>query len=375
MPAHPARKQLQKELAVYVKPETIKGMILFVVDISMYILAIVLVLASSSWILKLIGGIIAGIKMANLSTLAHDAAHNSLTGSRTLNKYLAIIGFTPGLFNYALWLHDHHFLHHRKTNEEHPDSYVPLSKQEYDALTAFGKFKYRMYRAPTIWIFGLYYIIERWWKVKFFPRAHMPRQVQRQAWFQFSYLMLYISAYLILLVIAPLYSSTSTLEAVIYGFVIPFYVYQTLYSFTVFVQHNHYRIPWFKEARPREGDGQQAYITVQLVFPKWLSTAVHNVYDHTAHHVHPAIPSYHLPAAQDKLNKMIGGRAVISKFSLGWLYSLMRRCKLYDHENHYWTDFDGNPTTRVTLASAEDNPELYQGKTERRQRLGELAVS
>jgi omega-6 fatty acid desaturase (delta-12 desaturase) len=370
MQSIPTRKQIQKELAVYIKPNTTHGVVLFVADILMYILAIVLVLASSSWILKLIGGIIAGIKMANLSTLAHDAAHNSLTKSRKINKYIAIVGFTPGLFNYALWLHDHHFLHHRRTNQDHPDSYVPLSRQEYDALSAFGRFKYRLYRAPSIWIFGLYYIVERWWKAKFFPRKHMPVHVQRDAWFQFAYLVTYLASFLALLIMAPLYSPSSTLEALMYGFVLPFYVYQTLYSFTVFVQHNHCRVPWFKDKRPRDGDGQQACITVQLVFPKWFSTAVHNVYDHAAHHVHPAIPSYQLPAAQEKLNELLGDRAVVSRFSFSWLYGFMRRCKLYDYERHYWTNFEDEATTRVTLASHQDHTEIKYAKTDRRRSIG-----
>jgi omega-6 fatty acid desaturase (delta-12 desaturase) len=366
----PSRKQLQTELTVFIEPHTIKGVALFVVDILMYVFAIMLVLASSSWILKLAGGILAGIKMANLTTLAHDAAHNSLTRSKTLNKYIAIIGFTPGLFNYALWLYDHHFLHHRKTNEEHPDSYVPLSKEEYESLTSFAKFKYRMYRAPSICIFGLYYIVERWWRAKFFPRLHMPFKVQRDAWRQFAFLIVYLGSFLTLLILAPLYSSTSSIEAVVYGFAIPFYIFQSLYSFTVFVQHNHCRIPWFKGRRPQEGDGQQVYITATLMFPKWFSTPVHNVYYHAPHHIHPAIPSYHLPAAQDRLNELIGERAIVSQFSFGWLYDLMRRCKLYDYERHYWTDFEGNQTTRVTLASHMNHSDLQYEGTERRLSFG-----
>ena len=366
----PSRKQLQTELTEFIKPSTAKGVALFVIDMSMYLMAIALVLATEIWWLQLVGAIVAGIKMANLSTLAHDAAHNSLTRSRKLNKYLAIAGFTPALFNYALWLHDHHFLHHRKTNEEHPDSYVPMSQKEYEALSAFDRFKYRLYRAPSIWFFGLYYIVERWWKVKFFPRALMPPAVQRDGWKQFSYLMIYLGAFLALLLAAPLYSPSGSLEALIFGFVIPFYVYQSLYAFTVFVQHNHCRVPWFKGKRPQEGDGQQAYITVQLVFPKWFSTPVHNVYDHAAHHIHPAIPSYQLPAAQVRLNDMLGERAIVSKFSFGWLYDTMRRCKLYDFERHCWTDYAGNPTTRVTLASYEDRAPLDYDGAERRRGAG-----
>ena len=366
MQSIPSRKQLQTELAVFIKPDTTKGIALFVIDFLLFVFAIVLVLASSSWILKLAGGIIAGIKIANLVTLAHDAAHNSLTGSRVLNKYIAILGFAPGLFNYSLWLHDHHFLHHRKTNEDHPDSYVPLSREEYDSLSAFQKFKYRLYRAPSVWFFGLYYIVERWWIVKFFPRRYMPRKVQQDGWRHFGFLMVYLVSFLTLLILAPLYSPTGSIEAVVYGFVIPFYIFQSLYAFTVFVQHNHYQIPWFKGKRPQEGDGQQAYITATLVFPKWFSTLAHNIYDHAAHHIHPAIPCYQLPAAQARLEELIGERAIVSKFSFGWLYELMRRCKLYDYERHYWIDFDGNRSTRVTLASETNHSDLPYPGNERR---------
>ena len=366
----PTRKQLQNALAVYVKPDTAQGIQLFVVDLITYILAITLVLASSLWYLQLIGGILAGIKMANLTTLAHDASHNSLTRSKLLNKVIAIVSFAPGLFNYALWLYDHHVLHHHITNEEHPDSYVPLSKQEYDSLTGWNKFKYRMYRVPTIWLFGIYYIVERWSQVKLFPRSYMPERVRRGAWRHFVFLLIYITSYLSLLVMAPLYSQTSTVAALVYGFVVPFYVYQSLYAFTVFVQHNNVRVPWFKGKRPRDGDGQQAYISVQLVFPAWFSWLVHHVYDHAAHHVHPAIPLYELPAAQRKLNEMLGARAVTSKFSFRWLYSTMRRCKLYDYDNHRWTDFSGLPTTRTTLGSVNGGQYDHEIRIERRQQFG-----
>jgi omega-6 fatty acid desaturase (delta-12 desaturase) len=95
MQAVPSRKQLQTELAVFIKPSTAKEVILFVIDVSMYLLAIALVLASSSWILKLVGGILAGIKMANLSTLDHDAVHNSLTRSKTSTSILPSSDLPP----------------------------------------------------------------------------------------------------------------------------------------------------------------------------------------------------------------------------------------------------------------------------------------
>jgi omega-6 fatty acid desaturase (delta-12 desaturase) len=31
---------------------------------------------------------------------------------------------------------------------------------------------------------------------------------------------------------------------------------------------------------------------------------------------------------------------------------IVRRCKLFDYENHRWTDFDGTPTTPRLLPSS-----------------------
>ncbi|HYA38478.1 MAG TPA: fatty acid desaturase [Candidatus Methylomirabilis sp.] len=350
----PSASEIRSQLAGFAKPDTRKGAVLFLVDLFMYLGAITAVLFAP-WILaKLAAGVVAGIKMGNLITLAHDAAHNSLTSSRKLNKLIAVVSFTPGLFNYRLWIYDHHNLHHQKTNEDHPDSYTPLSKNEFDALSYWGKIKQRFYRLPTLWVFGIYYIVERWWQVKFIPRARIPAEVRRESWPHAIYLVGYLLIFLALLAYAPTYSDTPLLQAILFGFVVPFYVFQSLFAFTVYVQHTHPRVAWFKGRPDRNGDGRQDLISVNLVFPKWYSYLTHYVYDHAAHHVNPAIPCYRLPEAQAKLNEMLGPLAVSEKFSFAWLRQAQRRCKLYDFEQHRWLDFEGRPTSRVTLSFEAD---------------------
>jgi omega-6 fatty acid desaturase (delta-12 desaturase) len=354
MQAIPTASQVRIALFEFAKPDTKKGLFLFLIDFASYLGALVAVLFAPWLLVKLGAGIFAGVKMANLATIAHDAAHNSLTSSRTLNKLIAIVSFTPGLFNYRLWLYDHHSLHHHKTNEDHPDSFTPLSKNEFDSLSWLGKIKHKIYRMPSLWIFGIYYIRERWWKAKFFPRTRMPEWVRRKAWPHTIYLIAYLMFFLLLLWEAPSYCNTNTLEAILFGFILPFYVFQSLFSFTVYVQHTHPKIAWFKSKPDRKVNGRQDLISVNLIFPKWFSHFAHHVYDHAAHHVHPAIPCYHLADAQAKLNEMIGPSAVMEKFSFAWLKQVQTRCKLYDYEKHRWLDFEGQPTSRITLASNID---------------------
>ena len=341
MIATPSAKEVRKALSEYAIPETSAGVVIFLVDFASYIAAIALVLFAPWLILKIIAGIFAGAKMANLATIGHDSAHNILTKSRQLNKWIAIASFTPGLFNYRLWIYDHHNLHHHNTNELHPDSYTPLSLLEYKNLSKWQQVKYRFYRSTSLWSFGVYYIFERWSQVKCFPRSNMPKHVQKAAWPHSLYLIVYFLAFIALLISAPLYSKTTALVAIICGFIIPFYIFQSLFAFTVFVQHTHPRVIWFKNKPNRNEEGRQDYISVQLKFPKFLSLLMHHVYDHAAHHAHIGIPCYKLPEAQVKLNTLIGENAISEPFTFAWLKQVKRHCKLYDYENQQWLDFDG----------------------------------
>lgn len=350
----PSASRVRTELSVFAKPETRRGLAVFLLDMALYLAAIAVVLFAPWLWLKLVAGIFAGLKIANLVTIGHDAAHNCLTSSRGLNKFVAIASFTPALFNYRLWLYDHHNLHHHKTNEATYNAHSPLSKKEYDALSRWGRLKQRFYRSKSLWAFGVYYLVERWWPVHFIPQRDMPEWVRQAGWPHTLYLLAYLFAYLALLLAAPFYSATSAPAAVLFGFAVPFYAFLSLFSFTIYVQHTHPRAAWFRDKPDRNTNGRQDLISVHLRFPKWFSHIDLAIYDHAAHHVHPAIPLYRLREAQQRLNELLGPHAISDRFSFAWLRQVQERCKLYDFENHRWLDFEGRPTSRITLASQND---------------------
>ncbi len=91
-------------------------------------------------------------------------------------------------------------------------------------------------------------------------------------------------------------------------------------------------------------------LTTHIEFPGWLKAVMHNVYDHAAHHVQPLIPCYRLAAAQKRLNELLGSSAITFDFTFPWLVDTLRRCKVYDYENHRWLDFDGRPTPGLQLS-------------------------
>ena len=338
-------RRLRKAMKPYCRRNTAIGLMLFLWDYLAFIACITMTVIVPIWWLQLLFATLAGFKIANLATLSHDAAHNCLTANKRLNSVLGILGFLPGLFNYRLWRYDHHDVHHSKTNGDHQDSYTPLSLEEFQRLPWYRRLLYRFYRAPNFVSFGVYYIFERWWQVKFFPRRDMPEEVRRTGWRHFVFLAIYVILFNALLVIGSTFTTVSAISAVVFGFVIPFYIFQTLFAFTVYIQHNHERVPWFRHSNEKRYSPEQAFVSVHLRLPGFFSSLVHNVYEHAAHHVHPGIPCYRLRQAQQQLNTLLGDRAVVEDFSLRRIIEIMRHCKLYDYDAHQWVDYHGHPTS------------------------------
>jgi omega-6 fatty acid desaturase (delta-12 desaturase) len=344
-PAYPSRSLINAEMLKFVTPRTGLGLTIFAIDYAMWIAAVAGVLFLHPLWAKILCSLVAGLKISNLASLGHETAHGMYVRGLGLNKFLAVMAFMPGLFNYRLWVYDHHVLHHSKVNGKHRDAMTPFSKAEFDALPSHRRLLERIYRAPYGLGFALYEIIERWLGVKFFPRAYMPERTRAEAWPYFAIVAVYLTLFLTLLALAPLYSDTGTLTAILLGFVVPHYVWMELVGFTVYVQHTHPQIPWFDDSADRLRVSAPETVSTHIEFPGWLKLLVHSVYDHAVHHVQPRIPSYRLAEAQARLNELLGPAAIKTDFSLAYFGDVTRRCKLYDFENCRWLDFNGRPTT------------------------------
>src|SRR5919109_343898 len=62
------------------------------------------------------GVAVAGVAVAMLFALAHDAAHGSLAESKRMNRLLATICFLPSWYPFTPWIRGHNHLHHGWTN-------------------------------------------------------------------------------------------------------------------------------------------------------------------------------------------------------------------------------------------------------------------
>jgi len=342
----PTRRELVATLKRYAKPDTPRALMHFALDWAIYVGGFALVLFAPSFIVKLAGSLAIAAAMGRLFSFAHNAAHENLATSRRLNRVLAFFAFTPIFYNYRLWCHEHHALHHPYCNDTKPDAYRPFSKAEFDALPKWRQWLERLYRGPYVIGWSVYYLKERHVQTKIWVPAYVPRELRRAAWLNSAWVVAYASALVALLVHAPAFANNLTVtSALLLGLVIPFMLFDGADGFTLYVQHTDPRIPWFRDDEiDRDGPGRTELISVHLDVPRWFGWYAHDTYAHPVHHLLPRIPFFNAYAAQQELDRLLGPAAVVRKPSLAWLRTTTRCCQLYDWEKKQWLGFDGKPT-------------------------------
>ena len=339
-------KKLRATIAEYTRPSTRTGLLIFVSDVLVYALAIAGVIFLENIYLRIICSILAGLQISLLFVVAHDAAHDSFTGNKRLNRYIARISFLPCFHNYSLWLIAHNRLHHQQTNLKGHNSWSPLSRDDFLAMPVWRQWVERFYRCPAGICFN--YLVERWWKNKFFPYRQITGDKRKTALLDFTLVITWMILFVFMLIYAgSKLSHTGPVELIILGFAIPVLYASFMIGSSVYMQHTHETIPWFRTEEEAWEKSKQEEITMHVSFPHWYNLLSHNVMEHTAHHVDPRVPLYNLAKAQSVLNTVLGDEMVTVEFSLPAFIHTMSRCKLYDYDNHCWLDFEGRQTAKI----------------------------
>lgn len=339
-------RDLRLALAPYLSRSTPLAVALFLATIAVYVAAVAGAVALGSWPARVASAVLAGGAISALFVIGHDAAHGAFAEGRLLNAVIGRIAFLPALHNYSLWQVQHNRLHHRLANIKGFNSWSPLSKAEYDRLPGWRRRLQRLYRGPLG--FAPYYLIERWWRDKFFPRRRTDMAQRAVFWSDFALLIGYLAGFITLLAaIGGNWPQASA--AVAWGFVVPFLVWNMLMGATTYMQHTHRRVPWLASLAEWRRLAGQEEVSVHVAVPRWYGVISHHVMDHPAHHIHPKIPLYRLAAAQRRLNELLGERAMIERFTPAYLLATLKSCKLYDYREHRWLDFAGRATSACTL--------------------------
>lgn len=340
--ALPTRAEIHARIKPFARANSFRGYKSFALDIALYALGIAGVLLFESLAGKIAGGLLAGFALVSLGSLSHEAAHRSVVRSRLGNKVIAVVSFTVILFNYRLWVFEHHVLHHGRTNVKLNNFLSPLTLAEYRALPRFRRALYRAYHSQTGLGILLYYLLERWPGVHFYPGAWLPRKFRASAWGYTALVAAYAASLLGLLVLVPLAGGGSVAASVLCGFVLPYTIWFMVFSMTAFLQHTNPQLRWYGDVAGMASPPESTAVHVGI--PHWMNHMTHYVLEHSVHHVSAMIPHYHLKQAQAALAGMVEPNIITMRFTVGNMRDVLRRCKLYDYEAHAWTDFSGKMT-------------------------------
>jgi acyl-lipid omega-6 desaturase (Delta-12 desaturase) len=340
-----SRRDLVRALLPFAVPDTRQGVLRFAIDYGLFLLGTALALFSPHVLVRVAGALLAGFKMSTLYAVAHDAAHNTLTASRSLNKAIGIVAYLTGFYNYRLRLHDHLLRHHPLVNGPQPDAYRPMSLAEYRACKPWRRAWERFIRSPNPLALMAYGALSRLLKSEVFPKKAMPPAVRKEAWLYAALMGAYLCAFVGVIALASGGWLQPFALDLFFALVLPFLAFQACMAVVVYFQHTHPAVPWFAPGDERHQGFGAEQLSVHIDMPRAVSSLLHHAYCHAAHHVCPSIPCYQLYDAQQRLNGLLGREAKVVRFGAGALLDVFRRCKLYDYEAHRWIGFDGKPTS------------------------------
>lgn len=334
----PSRKQLREWIRPWREKRNGYAVFLLLVDFAMLIAAqAAIVLAErAGW--QALASVASAVIIARLFVIGHDACHQSYTSSYKLNHVLGRIAFLPSLTPYALWEVGHNTMHHGFTNLKGRDFvWTPLTADEYRSLGRIARLMYRLYR--SVLGAGPYYFIEMWWRRMYFPNKRwMP--VTRPGFARDSWIVtLAFLVWIGLLSGGAWAAAHPILPVLLWGFVLPFALWNVIMGTTIYVHHTHPDVVWFDDKDEWTQALPYLTATVHLKFPAALGKVLHDIMEHPAHHLDMSIPLYRLRRAQKELSDRIRERMIVQRFSIGFLLNTVRRCKLYDYQRKSWLTF------------------------------------
>lgn len=340
----PGRKVIRGWLIPLGERSTPRALMLFAFDYLLFGAVMAALVLATPWWAKLGIGVVAGLVIARLFIIGHDACHQSLTARRGLNKWIGRLTFLPSLTPYSLWEVGHNVVHHGYTNLKGFDFvWAPYSLEEFRALPRWRRALERVYRNG--FGAGFYYLVEIWWFKLFFPSKR--QMATRRAIFTWDCVLVATFGALWVGALAALAIATAQSVALMVttGFVLPFLVWNLTVGFVLYVHHTHTSVAWYDTKSMWAKAQPFVSTTVHLRFRHGIGAALHHIMEHTAHHVDMSVPLYRLKRAQALLEHALPGRIIVENFSWRWYFDTARRCKLYDFKALCWTDFRGRQTS------------------------------
>jgi omega-6 fatty acid desaturase (delta-12 desaturase) len=270
-------------------------------------------LSVSYWLTLVLALPAAGF-MIRIFIISHDCGHGSFFKSSRANHFwgtiTGILTFTP----YYEWRHSH-AIHHATAGDLDkvgPGSVLTLTVEQYKNASAWGKFKYRIYRNPlimfTIGALLNFLVLHRF-------TSSISNKKDKQSVYLTNFAVLGIA---VLLSLIMGFKEFLLVQLPIIAFAASFGVW------LFYLQHQFEGVYWARHDKWNRIDaalkGSSFYKLPRVL--QWFSG---NIGYHHIHHLSPAIPNYYLEKCH-KENPIFQGVKPITMFSAFKSFSL----RLYD---------------------------------------------
>jgi omega-6 fatty acid desaturase (delta-12 desaturase) len=293
---------------------------------------------TDAWWALLVLWPLAGLAVAGLFVLGHDASHGALLDSRRANRVIAQWCMGPSAHVEAAWDLGHNRIHHGYTTRQGFDFvWHPATVEEFRAM---GRLERLRHRLEWSWLgSGAYFLRAVWWQKmwRFNPSGARHDAVVRDKVTLGSALLLVLATTAVIGFLTGGWVDALWLPTKL--FVVPFLLFGQIIGWTVYVHHVDPDIKWWTRKEWSQFNGQMESTTIlrtpRLINRLWF----HNIFVHVPHHVDVRIPFHHLPEAAEAIAAAYPDTVRSSRLSLRAYLHATRSCKLYDFEAGRWLPY------------------------------------
>jgi omega-6 fatty acid desaturase (delta-12 desaturase) len=306
--------------------------------VALYVSPLVGLALTDRWWALLVLWPLAGLGVAGLFVLGHDASHGALVESRRLNRVIARLCMAPSAHVEAAWDLGHNRIHHGYTTRQGFDFvWHPVTPDEYRALGRVARLRHRL--EWSSFGAGAYFLRAVWWEKmwRFSAPGKRHRAIVRDK----------ITLGSALLVVVAVTSALGALQGgwiaavwvPIKLFVVPFLVFVQIIGWTVYMHHVSPDIRWWNRREWTQFKGQMESTTIIRLPGPVNRLWFHNIFIHVPHHVDARIPFGMLPRAAEAIAAAYPHTVRSSRLSFAQYLHTTRACKLYDFEAGVWLSY------------------------------------
>jgi omega-6 fatty acid desaturase (delta-12 desaturase) len=236
-----------------------------------------------------------------------------------LNFVIGHLTLVHLLYPFHAWRHVHN-LHHAHTNSLELDTdWAPIPEAVYHRMALRDRIIYISVRTWAVWGGTIHHWMQSGLRPSYFPKREMRRDARRSLVF--------------VAVVGGAYLATLTYftgwQGLLLYFVAPWFATHVWFSITTLMHHSAEDIPYLTSEHWTR-NASKLLVTTDFVYPRWLLFLTHNISLHTAHHVSPAVPFYHLGKAQAALLQAYPEMMRVETASARKLWNILRYCRFYD---------------------------------------------